>query len=176
MQLEVIEEFRLDRQLTEDTRQLLAECFPDEKFKTRTYGVQTPPRRLLATEGSRLVGHVGLEHRVVGTTTGTATIFGLIDVGVKANARRQGIASRMLEHIDGLAVDHGIEFLVLFARDSRLYERHGYQYVPNPVRWTWIEERKSVGVEEAPIEGLMVKAVSARAWPAGCIDLLGYLF
>jgi len=76
--IELVDEFRLSPARAAAIRRLLHACFPDDAFTTtRTYLKQVPARRLLATQGGELVGHVGIEHRVVGTSTGPANIFGI---------------------------------------------------------------------------------------------------
>jgi len=174
---ELLDEFRIRPAEREAIRGLLAECFPRAGFTgNRTYAKQIPGRRLVATAGGRILGHVAIEHRVVNTATGPASIFGLIDVCVAPSSRGNGTASKMLSYIGDLASQHGIEFLVLFARDARLYERNGYRRASNPLRWVKINEHEIIGIGEEPLEELMVKPVGARPWPEGPVDLLGYQF
>lgn len=170
--LVLLDEFRMTQHQREAALGLLGTCFPRSEF----YSKQLPTRRLLATAGDELIGHIALEHRVVSTATGPATIFGLIDVCVTPSARRRGTASTMLSYIEALAAQHSIEFLVLFARDPRLYERNGYRRATNPLRWVKIHEHRIIGIGEEPLDELMVKAVGERAWPEGLVDLLGYQF
>ena len=82
---------------------------------------------------------------------------------------RQGLRAAL-----HLALEHQIEFLLLFAADSRLYERNGYQREPNTLRWVKIHEHKIIGIGEEPLEELMVKRVTGRSWPEGTVDLLGH--
>ena len=171
----LIEEFRITPARMEAIRALLAEAFVESAHTaTRTYSKQIPPRRLLAMEGDKLIGHVALEHRVIGTTDGPARIFGVIDVAVAATARGRGTASAMLQHIEQLAASHNIDFLILFATDCRLYEKHGYRHADNTLRWMMIDEHRTIGIDEQPLAELMVKEVGKRAWPDGLVDLLGY--
>ena len=67
MKIELIEEFSLDASQRESIGQLLAESFTDFP-QSRTYSKQSPHWRLLATEGDRLLGQLGLDHRMIGTT------------------------------------------------------------------------------------------------------------
>lgn len=177
MKLELIDEFRIGRERARQIHWLLAASFPDcEYSQQRTYFKQLPSRRLLALDGERVVGHLALEHRVVATTTGPATIFGIIDLCVDPATRRQGTATRMLEHIEQLAIDSSIEFLMLFAQDRRLYERAGYRHASNPLRWLKIHEHQTYGIAEEPLDELMIKPATTRPWPGGLVDLLGYQF
>jgi predicted N-acetyltransferase YhbS len=177
MTLELVDEFRLSAAQREAIRDLLCEAFPDAGFSaTKIYYKQIPPRRLLATRGGRLVGHLGLEHRVIGTVSGPASLFGIVDLCVRASCRGQGVASRMLAWVDALARRHNVDFLMLFAHDPRLYERNGFARAGNVLRWTKVHEHRTLGIGEEPLEELMVKPAGARAWPDGPVDLLGYQF
>jgi GNAT superfamily N-acetyltransferase len=177
MDLALVDELGLDRGQAEDIRCLLAACFPDwEHTRHRHYFKQLPARRLLALEGKRLLGQLALEHRAIGTATGPATILGIIDLCVAPEARGSGIAGRMLDRVEQLGRGRGIEFLMLFATDRRLYERHGYRHAGNPLHWLRIHEHASLGMGEGQVEELMVRPLTARPWPDGPVDLLGYLF
>jgi len=174
---ELIDEFRLTPEMTGQLQTLLRASFPESEFtQSRTYLKQLPQRRLLAWSHTDLVGHMGIEHRVIGLSTGPATILGVIDLCVAASHRNHGLASAMLNHLERLGREHHIEFLLLFAQDSRLYARHGYHRATNLLRWLKIHEHRNLGIGEAVLEELMVKPIGARAWPDGPVDLLGYQF
>ncbi|MHC4450515.1 MAG: GNAT family N-acetyltransferase [Planctomycetota bacterium] len=177
MKLELCDEFRIGPARAEEIRLLLAASFPDCEFtQHRNYFKQLPPRRLLAFDGDKLIGHVGLEHRVVATATGPATILGVVDLCVDPATRREGVGTAMLRSVEQLGVEAGIEFLMLFATDSRLYERQQFQRAVNPLRWMKIHEHKTLGIGEEPLEELMIKPIGERSWPDGLVDLLGYQF
>ncbi|MHC4410593.1 MAG: GNAT family N-acetyltransferase [Planctomycetota bacterium] len=177
MKLELRDEFRIGPPLGEQIRRLLAASFPDCEFtQHRNYFKQLPSRRLLARDGDKLIGHLGLEHRVVATTTGPATILGIIDLCVDPTIRRQGVATRMLRNVEQLGAEAGIEFLVLFAQDARLYERQQFRRASNPLRWMKIHEHTTLGIGEEPLDELMIKPLGDRSWPEGLVDLLGYQF
>jgi hypothetical protein len=82
----------------------------------------------------------------------------------------------MLNQLEQLGREHHIEFLVLFAQDPRLYERHGYRRADNLLRWLKIHEHRNLGIGEDVLEELMFKGIGERAWPDGPVDLLGYQF
>ena len=174
---ELIDEFRLAPELNARLRKLLRSSFPESEFtQSRTYLKQLPQRRLLAWCDGELAGQMGIEHRAIGLSTGSATILGVIDLCVAASHRRRGLASDMLNQLEQLGREHHIEFLVLFAQDPRLYERHGYRRTENLLRWLKIHEHRNLGIGEDVLEELMVKAIGDRAWPDGPVDLLGYQF
>ena len=173
----MIDEFALDRSTREEIRVLLRACFPGATFaRTRIYAKQLPSRRLLASEQGRIVGHLGFEHRVVGTEIGPLEILGIVDLCVLEAHRGRGTASQMLNWMETLAGEASVPFLMLFAQDRRLYDRNGFIHGSNPLRWVKIHEHEIVGVGEKPLAELMVKAVGEDTWPAGLVDLLGYQF
>lgn len=143
----------------------------------RSYYKQRPHFRCLAYADGALIGHLGLDHRMIAVGATPHSIFGVIDLCVAAEARGQGIASRMLEKLSALAEAQGIDFLLLFADDHRLYARHGFAPVTAAVTWLKIDEHKSYGLGCERFENeLMVKPTGDTTWPAGTVDLLGYLF
>ena len=95
---------------------------------------------------------MGLEHRMVGTQSGPASIFGVIDFCVEPAHRGRGIAPDVLERLSSLGRASGIEFLMLFAHDARLYERSGFSRRENPLRWCKINEHETLGIGEEPLE------------------------
>ena len=105
-------------------------------------------------------------------------MFGLIDLCVDPARRRTGIASQLLARAQSLAVTAGVAFVILMADEPALYLRYGYQRVrPAHARWLGIEDRTSGGVIDRDLgHCFMVKSVAGEPWPAGPIDLLGYLF
>jgi hypothetical protein len=77
----------------------------------------------------------------------------------------------------GSAAACAIDALVLFADDPRLYRACGFQNVACQATWFGIHEFESNGLQEGRVDDvMMVKTVTAEAWPAGDVDLLGYLF
>jgi GNAT superfamily N-acetyltransferase len=144
--------------------------------RTRTYAKQLPARRLLASEQDRIVGHLGLEHRVIGTETGPLEILGIIDLCVAEAHRGRGTATQMLRWVEALARETSVPFLMLFAQDRRLYNRNDFIHGTNPLRWVKIHEHEIIGIGEEALAELMVKAVGEKAWPEGHVDLLGYQF
>jgi hypothetical protein len=70
-----------------------------------------------------------------------------------------------------------MDFIILFADDSRLYDRNGWARAANPCTWLKINGHRTLGLAiTQDTDALMVKAIGARAWPEGDVDLLGHLF
>lgn len=162
-----------------DLAALLDGCFPDT-FDGRSYFKQLPHARLLARdEDGRLLGQVGLDHRVIRVGDHVVPILGLIDLCVDANARNQGIGFRLLTETEnfGRRAPAPIEFLLLVTDIPTYYEAHGYHRIrPAKTRWLAIEDRRSHSVMQHIEHELVAKPLTDRHWPDGSIDLLGYLF
>lgn len=174
---ELIDEHRVGADLQEQIRVLLNECFPEEEFtETRTYLKQLPQKRLLALNGNVPVGHVGIEHRVIGLGDSPAEIVGLIEVVVSTKYRQQGVASRMISTILHEYGQGSVEFAMLFASDSRLYEKHGFRRQRNRLTWLKIHEHKNYGLGDEILPELMIKELTDRNWTNEPVDLLGYQF
>ncbi len=120
---------------------------------------------------------MGVEHRVI-TNTGTAArIFGLIDLCVASPYQGQNIATTLLQQVEELGRTSRVDFLVLFADDSRLYIKNAYQQVTNLCRWMKVDEHQTIGVgEESMSDCMLVKQIGVQKWQYGMVDLLGYLF
>lgn len=159
-----------------DLAKLLDACFPDT-FEGRTYFKQLPHARLIVRQPD-LVAQVGLDLRICRVGSELLRILGLIDLCVAPGHRNQGLAGRLLQAAEATAADWGAEFVVLFADSPRLYQRNGYiSPEPAQVIWLGIEDRASCGQLHRDLTGtLWCKSVSGKLWPAGAIDLLGYLF
>lgn len=177
MQIDVVQEYALAETQKRELGRLLAEAFDyASEFRTRIYFKQLPQRRIILSEDGHIQAQVGLEHRVIGTETGPASILGLIDVAVRGGFRHRGFATKLLQHAETLACDGDIDFMMLFAQDRSIYEKVGFRPVDNPLRWVQIHDHTTLGIAEEPVEELMIKETGTRTWPAGTVDLLGYLF
>ena len=177
MRLELIDEFRLTDAQRRQIGALLAISFPTVPFsERRAYTKQAPHRRLLAWEDEVLVAQMGIEHRIITLADGPASVFGVVDLCVGTAFRSRGIGSRLLAHVEALGREHGIDFIVLFAHDDRLYRAHSFRHPCNLVRWVRIHEHEIIGIAQAPLPELMVKQLGGREWPNGPVDLLGHVF
>ena len=177
LSIKIVEEYALNACEHNAIQSLLAESFPEEpSLSQRIYYKQLPQRRVLMGLDDTIIGQCGIEHRVIGTPTGPSNILGVIDLCVSERHRRQGNALELLQWTESHAVRHGIEFILLFASDSRLYESLDYKKQSNVLRWMRIDEHETLGIAEEPVKELMIKELGARPWPQGLVDMLGYLF
>jgi predicted N-acetyltransferase YhbS len=134
--------------------------------------------RLLAMDGRTVVGQVGIDGRVINVGGQVVSVFGLIDLAVHPSRRGNRIGSRILAEAERIARAYERDFLVLMADRHDLYLREGYRRVqPALTRWLAIEDRQSVKLMDRDLsECFMIKPLTEKMWPAGVIDLLGYLF
>ena len=151
------------------------ESFPGHE-KPRSYYKQLPHFRFLVFDSAQLIGHLGIDHRVISVGDDVFTIFGITDLCVEANYRRQGIASRMLTEVFDLGSDKHIDFLFLLANDHRLYLKNGFTPLSSYCTWLRISDHKNYGVTIEWLDELLIKQIGHKEWSQKPIDLLGYLF
>ncbi len=168
-----VAELAVGTALAREITGLLRECFPG--YPDREYYKLPPQYRFLADDG-RLAGQLGFGLRVIRVGTEVLRVLAVEDVCVRRDARSRGVASRLLTEVTALARDARVDFLVLFADDERLYSRHGWVGVDNPVTWLKIHEHRTLGVAEpVPVAAMMVRPAQDATWPTGEVDLLGHV-
>ena len=154
---------------------LLQVCFPG--YPGRAYFKLPPHFRFLARAGGELAGQVGVELRVMRVGGTVLRTFGVVDLCVLRAERSRGLAGRLLAEVTDLARSCGMDFVVLFADDDRVYTRNGWARAANPCSWLKIDDHTTLGLATAEDTGaLMVKKIGQRTWPEGEVDLLGHLF
>ncbi len=159
-----------------DIETLRNSCFPEDQ-KSRSYGIQIPHFRLLTYNGSDLIGHLGIDHRMMSFNHKPYSIFGIVDLCVSERYRHQGIGESMLTEADSLAQKHDIDCIVLLARDFRLYKRIGFTPINSDCQWLHIKEHTNYGIVTEHIKDeLMLKPLSRNFIAEGPIDFLGYMF
>jgi predicted acetyltransferase len=109
-----------------------ANAYPDERGDAaRLRYLTSPPLGepsdlWVAERGGAVVGHAFL-FALQGWFGGrTVPIGGVASVGVAPEARGRGLASRILEHLHGLALDRGAAVCVLYPFRQGFYRRFGY--------------------------------------------------
>lgn len=151
-------------------------CFPNDQHD-RSYGKQLPHFRYLVYDDDQLVGHMGVDHRVISVGGIVLRIFGGIDVCVAATHRRKGITHQLLTTLATYAQACAVDFLFLVADDDRVYTQNGFVRVSQYCSWLRIDEHTNYGVAFQKLTNeFMVKPTSTKTWPDGPIDLLGYMF
>ena len=110
---------------------LLDACF-DGVHGGRTWFKQIPHQRLLAWSGSDLMGHVGMEYRVVRVGEAFLPVVGIVDLCVAPAARRQGIGAALLLGVEERA--RGQLFALAMADDPRAVPTKRIQIAPRRER------------------------------------------
>ena len=176
MNIQRIEEFQISTATHQQIQTLFADCFP-EYPKDRTYFKQVPTFRYLVWEKDRLVGHLGVDHRIIRVGNQSVSIMGIVDLCVDPAFQSQKIASNLIHQLDTLSQKHQIDFLVLVTGDHNYYRKHGFQLVQNVCRWLIINNHQMLGIGHRRIEeSLMVKPLGDKPWNTGLIDFLGHIF
>jgi GNAT superfamily N-acetyltransferase len=170
-----VAEAEIGGDLSRQLQSLLQMCFPG--YPSRSYFKLPPHFRYLAVmSGAVVAAQMGVELRVIRVGDRVVRTFGVIDLCVRQGERSRGLASRLLAEVTGFARACGMDFVILFADDDRLYARNGWVRVSNRCTWLKIHDHTTLGLARAVnTDAMMVKAVGERAWPAGDVDLLGHL-
>lgn len=157
---------------------LLIRSFGSLYPEDRIYFKQVPHQRFFAYEGERLVGQVGIDYRIMNLNGKPIKVLGVIDLCVREECRGKGIATLLLTKVEEYAIEHRLDFLLLFADNENVYRKNGYRSVTNVCRWLKIDDHHltSVGVGEQVVEGLMIKQIGSTDWEDGVLDFLGYLY
>jgi GNAT superfamily N-acetyltransferase len=170
-----VAEAEIPANLAVQVQALLQVCCPG--YPSRAYFKLPPHFRYLAMAGGELAGQAGVELRVIRVGSTVLRTFGVVDLCVRGSGRSRGLAGRLLAEVTELARSCGMDFVVLFADDDRLYTRNGWTRAANPCSWLKINDHTTLGLATAEDTGaLMVKKIGQRTWPAGEVDLLGHLF
>lgn len=168
-------EAEIPADLAHQVQALMQMCFPG--YPSRTYFKLPPHFRYVAMVGGELAGQVGVELRVIRVGSNVLRTFGVVDLCVRGSERSRGLAGRLLAEVTELARSCGMDFVILFADDDRLYTRNGWTRAANPCSWLKINDHTTLGLATAQDTGaLMVKKIGQQTWPDGEVDLLGHLF
>lgn len=170
-----VAEAEIGPDVTPQLQALLQMCFPG--YPSRSYFKLPPHFRYLAMAHGSLVGQMGVELRMIRVGSEVIRTFGVVDLCVMQSERSHGLAARLLTEVSGFARSCGMDFVILFADDDRVYTRNGWTRAGNRCTWVKIHEHTTLGLARAAqTNALMVKAIGQRAWPEGEVDLLGHLF
>ncbi|MEM6914986.1 MAG: GNAT family N-acetyltransferase [Verrucomicrobiota bacterium] len=143
----------------------------------RSYFKQLPHFRILAFEEDVLVGHLGVDHRVMNFAGNPLRVFGAIDVCVAASHRRKGIGSEMISCLEEEARKSEADLLLLIADDHRVYRKAGFELLKAECEWLAIDDHKNHGLLQESLDGeLLIKPLRPELVPAGPVDFLGYLY
>lgn len=170
-------EFELTDEFNLQIAALLSRHFPSINFFGRTYYKQLPHFRLLAFSRQKIIGHVGIDYRMMLLREAPIKVCGIIDLCVDENFQGKGIGSELLLQAERLATLGNADFMFLFSDYGKVYLKNGYKYVSNICTWLKIDQHKSLGMGHEKIENvIMVKQIGTKPWQEGELDLLGYLY
>lgn len=180
MEYQLIEAYKVDAAAQQQIAELLEACFPDGGYNGRTYFKQLPHFRLLLKDGTDLIGHIGLDYRVMALGGNPVKVMGLIDVAIQPANQGKGLGTQMLKELDALMGPYleNIDFLYLVAEKHRFYENCGYRLVKQQVKWLAIDQHVNYGIKEEFIDDcIMVKPTGDKVWDESAeLDLLGYWY
>ena len=141
---------------------LLQHCFPG--YPSRSYFKLPPHFRYLVMADGGLVAQMGVELRMIRVGRTVLRTFGISDLCVRTSERSHGLAGRLLADVTALAGACGMDFVILFADDSRLYIRNGWVPAANPCSWLKIHDHTTLGLAPAQdTNALMVKKIGPAA-------------
>lgn len=147
------------------------------EYPSRTYFKLPPHFRYLATADGELAAQISVELRVIRIGDQVVRTFGVVDLCVSQSERSRGLAGRLLAELTEYARSCGMDFIILFADGSRLYDRNGWVSAGNRCSWVKIHDHRTLGLAKAEAIGaLMVKPIGDQPWPEGEVDLLGHVF
>lgn len=163
----------VDAALDLELRELLSTCFTkpqDVVFKERRYFTEPPAHRwMIRSPEGKLVAHIAVHERQIKAGDWVASAGGIAEVCVHPEARGQGLAKLLLDEIHDALAQRGVFFSVLFGSRS-IYASSGYTTPGNA----------SIGPgpdgKWQPVPELMVRPLTAAAWPAGEVYLPGPAF
>lgn len=170
-------EFELKQPIQNEIAVLLQKCFPETNYHGLHYFKQLPHSRLLAYEDDLLIGHVGVDFRIMRLNDQPIKVVGIIELCVLEERRNHNIAGFLIEEVEKLATKANADFVLLFSKIGSIYLKHNYKYVDNICTWLKIDKHKSIGIGDEFIKDeIMVKELSGKKWEAGNLDFLGYLY
>ncbi len=171
-----VEEYRVDPALEGRIASLLSQSFPGYPAE-RTYFMQLPDFRLLATWDETLAGHLAAEHRVIAVGGTPHRIFGVADLCVEESFRRRKIGTMLLEFLERMARESRVDFIILIASERPFYLRNGFRSVGNLCRWLAIEDFQTQMIIQHGLAGdLLIKPISGKVWGKGLVDFMGAIF
>jgi len=173
--LKIIAEINLKKAESASIKQLRNSSFPNAQVD-RTYYKQLPHYRCLEYREGLLVGHMGLDYRVVSVAEWPYKILGVIDLCVSENHRGTGIGTAMLAELVNCAKGWDVDFIMLASDLPHFYQRSGFEQVTVVCSWLMLHEHRNHGVATETMDDLYIKSIRGAKWPEGVLDWLGYRF
>jgi predicted N-acetyltransferase YhbS len=176
MKIERIEELLLNKVDQKVIQRLLVDNF-EFYPQDRLYYLQPPYFRTVARDAGKIIGHAAVDYRQISLEGENKLVFMIADVCVKEEYRDRGVASKIILHIEKLALKKSIEFLIAISKDHRLYLSQGFKHKVNKANWLMFHNNKSLGISNQLMdESLLVKSLTKNKWNDGLLDFQGPLF
>ena len=177
MHIEKKEEYAIDFETQQKIHQLLMSSF-GQFPKDRIFLKQVPSFRLLVWEDKKLVAQAGIVYRIMSLNQSPLKVFGIMDLCVDADYQNQKIGSNLLKHIEAIAIENNIDFILLFGDTNNFYLQNNFQLMHNNCRWVLIKEYVTMGIMTRPIpDTLLVKSISGEKWDdEALLDIMGFIF
>ena len=177
MHIEKKEEYAINFETQQQIHQLLTNSF-GQFPKDRIFLKQVPSFRLLVWENEKLIAQCGVVFRIMSLNESPLRIFGIMDLCVDIDYQNQKIGSNLLQHIEEIAAENNIDFILLFGGTNNFYLQNDFQLVHNNCRWVLIKEYATMGIMTRPIpDTLLVKSISGKKWnDKALLDTMGFIF
>ncbi|HCH1023369.1 TPA: GNAT family N-acetyltransferase [Vibrio parahaemolyticus] len=173
--MDIYPEIELSKEQHNAIEVLRNKSFPEHQV-ARSYYKQLPHMRALKYKDDQLVGHMGLDYRVVSVGYEIYKVLGVSDFCVDLRFQRQGTGSAMLSQLSEYASTKDVDFIILISELDDFYVANGYQRLNSLSSWLRIHEHKNYGIAVEQVDDLYVKSISGKTWSVGHIDWLGYMY
>ena len=179
MKIEAIPELALTAQDDAQIGALLDIAFADNStggFGGRSYYKQRHHLRIIMRDEGRIVGHIALLFRAIQVGAVHTQIVGLAEVATHPDLGGRGIATHLLKEAIAQSRQSLATFMVLFG-DHPIYAKHGFETMPNMLRYVVMDSSKTATLTSEVRDGLMVLPLRDAQWDTSAtVDLLGHLF
>jgi len=174
VRIEDLADAKVGEALDLELRGLLSVCFPkDVEFTLHRHFQEKPAHRWMGRdEAGRLMGHVCIHDKMLGSCAGDLRIGGVAEVCVHPDFRGRGLVRTMLGQVHPWLAERGFDFAMLFGREA-VYTSSGYRTVENMLRYYDLKQKQWM---TQAVAGAMVRPLGQRAWPEQWIDLRGPVF
>lgn len=145
MDIVVVNELDVDRDLDEQIRRGLCQCFPENTAifsNTRAWHGSAPDWSVIMRDPSgRIIAHVGIVDRAIRVGTQSVRVGGIQNVFVLPEFRGQGLSDRVMEQAADVMLQQAMDFGLLFCLSGlvKVYQRTGWKLI-EPVEIARIDE------------------------------------
>lgn len=173
--IERVEELRLSQEQETQIAQLLKATYSVD-FQDRSFFQNRHHCRFMAYQSGEVVGHLAVAYRAIQMGGRTVNIIGIGEVAVAKKARKQGVATELVQ----CALDEGrlarADFATLFGTEA-LYAKAGFAKATNVITLSEMEGARTGAIVHETDHHFMIKPLSNMAWDFEApVDLAGFAF